>query len=236
MEEEHDVAEAVSLFVEQAFPNRTVSFAPDSQILGSSISESGYPTSSIHHPNVWSLTNLPRSLQAGIRPDTPELQDISQATPAPTPRQLALWEGENLGTHVYEQDGYFQQRPGMAEGTQEHLKMLDERMKQIASEGTQFNHGVVGPATPGYVATMRHQRYANACTSLRRSQHGLSKTSRKSRCRRLLARCDSERYKAPTQLAAIRSRPSHDRVASMPLNLEHEKGWKEPQDGGNKEE
>jgi hypothetical protein len=184
--QEHEVAESS---VEQAIPRRTVSFAPDPLILRPSISESGYPTSSIHRPNISFRTDLPRSLQAGIRPHTPEPQAMSQDTSAPSPRQVALWEKEDLGTYVqlYEQDGHFERPPGTTEGAQEYLKVLDEKMKQIASEGTRVDHDVLGQATPGYVATMRRQQYADAYTSFRHSQHGWSKNLGESRCRSFLA-------------------------------------------------
>lgn len=198
--EEQDVAEAFHSSIEQAIPRRTVSFAPDTLGHRSSISERSYSTSSIHCPNVWFRAKLPRILQAGIRLETPELQGMSQDISARTPRQLALWDEGDLGTYVYEQDGHFDQPTGTAEGAQEQLSMLDKRMKQIASKSTRINHDVLGQATPGYVATMRRQQYANVYTSFRHSQHGLSRNSGESRCRSFLAWCDFPRDIALTQL------------------------------------
>ena len=118
---------------------------------------------------------------------------MSPDASAPSPRQVAFWEKEDLGTYVYKQDGHFERPPGTAGGAQEHLKILDEKMKQIAREGTHIDHGVLGQATPGYVAAMRRQQYANAYTSFRHSQNGLHKNSGESRCRSFLDRRDSGR-------------------------------------------
>jgi hypothetical protein len=192
---EEDIGVTSSSFTEQAIPRRTVSFAPVHEIRQSSISESGSPTPSVRHPNLSFRTDLPRVLQAGIRPDTPERQGIRPGPPAPTPRQLALWEEEELGSDGYGQGGHFERPLRTAEEAQIHLKMLDERMKKIANEGTWSNPGVLGHATPGYVAGMRRQQYANAYTSFRHPQRGLSKNSGASRRWSLLISCDSEPFR-----------------------------------------
>jgi hypothetical protein len=156
---------------------RAVLFAPVHQIRQLSISVSGSPTFSAHHPNVSSRADLPRVLQAGIRSSTPEYQDVRQGPPATTPRQLELWEEQELGANEYGQGGHVERQLRMVEEAHTHSKMLDERMKEIVSKGTWSNPNVPGHTTSGYVAAMRRQQYANVYTSFRHPQRGVSKNA-----------------------------------------------------------
>ena len=181
-EEEEELAGDSASSFERAIPRRTVSFAPAHQIRQLSISKSGgSPTTSVRHQNVSFRADLPRVLQAGIRPDPPERQGIRQGGPAPIPRQLALWEDEELGADGYGQGGHFERPLGTTEGAQIHVKVLDEKMKKIASKSTWSNPVTLGHTTPGYVAAMRRQQYASAYKSFRHPERGLPKNTGKSR-------------------------------------------------------
>jgi hypothetical protein len=178
-----------------ANPRRTVSFAPVHQIRKVSISKIDNPTSNVRQSNISFRADLPRILQAGIRPDTPERQGLRPGPPAPTPRQLALWEEDELGADGYGQGGHFERALGTPEGAQIHVNMLDERMMEIASGGTSRNPGVLGHATPGYVAAMRRQQYAKAHTSFRRPERGFPQNPCESR-RRLPLSSHSKPFQA----------------------------------------
>jgi hypothetical protein len=58
-----------------------------------------------------------------------------------------------------------------------HAKILVEKMREIVAGGTLSNPDILVQATPGYVAAMRRQHYADAYTSFRRPERGLSKDS-----------------------------------------------------------
>lgn len=190
-EEDVDVLASAS-FAEHATPRRKVSFAPVHHIRQSSSSERDSPEPSFRHPNISFRADLPRVLQAGIRADAPERQGMRPGPPAPTPRQLALWEEDELGADGYGQGGHFERPLRTAEEAQIHLKILDKRMKLIVNERTCSKPGIIGHATPGYVARMRRQQYANAHTSFRHPQRGLSKNSGASRRYPLPTSCDYE--------------------------------------------
>jgi hypothetical protein len=174
---ENEAAVALASSFEPANPRRTVSFAPVHQIRQPSISESRSPTFNAHHPNGSFHAGLPRVLQAGIRPSTPERQGVLPGSPALTPRQLGVWEEEELGVNEYQQHGYFERPSRTAEEAHIHSRILDKRMKEIASGGTWSNSSVPVHATSGYVAAMRRQQYANVATSFRHPQCGLSKNA-----------------------------------------------------------
>jgi len=175
--EEREAASASIPAFEPANPRRTVSFAPVHQIQQSSIPGKGAPTTTVRYQNASFCGDLPRVLQAGIRSDTPERPAGCPGPAAHTPRQLASWKEEELGAGGYEQDGHCELPLGRAEETQTHVKILVEKMREIVTPGTLSNSDVLGQATPGYVAAMRRQHYADAYASFRRPEHGLSKDS-----------------------------------------------------------
>lgn len=175
--EEREAASASIPAFEPANPRRTVSFAPVHQIRQSSIPGKGIPTTTVRYQNVSFCGDLPRVLQAGIRPDAPERLAECPGPAAHTPRQLALWEEEELGAGGYEQDGHCELPLGRAEETQKHIEILVEKMREIVTRRTLSNSDVLGQATPGYVAAMRRQHYADAYTSFRRPERGLSEDS-----------------------------------------------------------
>ena len=55
---------------------------------------------------------------------------------------------------VHGQVGYFERPSGMSEGAHTHVNMLDEGMKEIASEGTWGKPVINGYTTRGYITTM----------------------------------------------------------------------------------
>ena len=175
-DEEEAAVSSVSSF-EPAVPRRTVSFAPIPETQQLSISETSSLCSSIRHPKSSPRADLPRILQAGVRPDTPAQQSLRGDRSAPTPRQLALSEEEELGADGLGQGGDSEQPLGPSEEAHVYVQMLDDRMKEIASKGTWSKPSRLGHATPGYVATMRRQQYADAHTSFRRPERGLSQSS-----------------------------------------------------------
>ena len=220
-EEEATVA-SVSSF-EPAVPRRTVSFAPVPETQQLCISETSSPTSSVHYSNISFRADLPRVLQAGIRSDTPERQGVRPTPPVATLRQLALWEEEEPAPEDYGQGEHFQQQVGASEAAQMHAKMLDERMKEIASKGTWSIPSHLGNATPGYVATMRRQQYADAHSSFRRPERGLSNNSGESRTHSVATLV---RFSAITDnIIANHNRLLLSKGASMSLKLENEAGW-----------
>ena len=167
---------SVSSF-EPTVPRRAVSFAPIPEMQQLSISETRSLASSIRHQNTSPRTDLPRILQAGVRSDTPEHQSLRGGRSVPTPRQLALSEEEELGADGNGQGGDSEQPLGHSEGTYVYVQMRDKRMKEISSKGTWSEPDRLGHATPGYVATLRRQQYADAHTSFRRPERGLSQSS-----------------------------------------------------------
>jgi hypothetical protein len=175
--EEREAASALIPAFEPANPRRTVSFAPVHQTRQSSIPGKRALTTAVRYQNVSFRGGLPRVLQAGIRPDELERAAGCPDPTAHTPRQLALWEQEELGAGGYEQGGHCELPLGRTEETQIHVKILVEKMREIVTRETPSNPDVLDQATPGYVAAMRRQHYADAYTSFRRPGRGLSKDS-----------------------------------------------------------
>jgi hypothetical protein len=175
-EEREPASASISAF-EPANPRRTVSFAPVHQVRQSSIPREDAPTTAVRCQKLSFRGDLPRVLQAGIRPDTPE---SPAGRPGPATHilgQFALWEEEELGTGGCGQGRHCGLPLGRAEETQRHAKILVEKMKEIVTRGTSSNPNVLVQATPGYVAAMRRRHYADAYTSFRRPECGLSKDS-----------------------------------------------------------
>jgi hypothetical protein len=168
--EEREAASASIPVFEPANPRRTVSFAPVHQIRQLSIPGNDAQQVPFHG-------DLPKVLQTGIQPDTGESPARPLGPAAHTPRQLALWEEEELGTGGYEQGGHCELPLGRVEETQMHVKILVEKMREIVTRGTLNDPDVLGQATPGYVAALRRQHYADAHTSFRRPKRGLLKDS-----------------------------------------------------------
>ena len=166
-----------SSFDEQALPHRTVSFAPKPQIRQPNIAEREPTNFSIRHPSASFSVDLPRVLQAGIRPDTIACRGVRQGQSKATPRQLALGGEGVLGTDRHERDMHFGVPLIQGEEAHTHLKRLDEKMEKIATGGKWNNLCVPSQATLGYVATMRRQQFANAYISFRHPQRGLSRNA-----------------------------------------------------------
>jgi hypothetical protein len=175
--EEREAASTSIPAFEPANPRRTVSFAPVHQTRPPSIPGKGALTTTVRYQNVSLRGGFPRVLQAGIRPDEPERPAGCPGPAAHTPRQLALREEEELGAGGYEQGGHCEPPLGRTEETQIHVKILVEKMREIVTRETSSSPDVLGQATPGYVAAMRRQHYADAYTSFRRPGRGLLKDS-----------------------------------------------------------
>jgi hypothetical protein len=175
--EGREVASAPIPAFEPANPRRTVSFAPVHQVRQPSIPGKDAPTTTIRYQKVSFRGELPRVLQAGIRPDTPESPAERLGPAAHVLGQLALWEKDERGTGGYGQGGHCVLPLEGAEETQMRAEILAEKMREIVTRGTLSSPDVRVQATPGYVAAMRRQHYADAYTSFRRPERGLSKDS-----------------------------------------------------------
>ena len=175
--EEREAAPASISAFEPTNPRRTVSFAPVHQVRQSSIPGKDAPTTTVRCQKVSFRGDLPRVLQAGVRPEAPESPARRRGPATHIPGQLASWEKEELGTGGYGQGGHYELPLGRAEETQMHTKILVEKMREIITRGTLSNPDVLVRATPGYVAAMRRQHYADAYTSFRRPERGLLKDS-----------------------------------------------------------
>jgi hypothetical protein len=175
-EEREAVSASISAF-EPANPRHTVSFAPVHQVRQSSIPGKDAPTTIVRCQKISFRGDLPRVLQVGIRPETPESPAGRLGPATHIPGQLALWEKEELETGGYGQGGHCELPLGRVEETQMHAKILVEKMREIITRGALSNPDVLVRATPGYVAAMRRQHYADAYTSFRRPECGLSRDS-----------------------------------------------------------
>lgn len=131
--------------------------------------------------NISSQTDLPSVLQVGIPPATSERQGVRWKVVVPTPRQLALGEEEELGPDGHGQDGHVERPLRTTKEVEGHLKMPDGRAREVGDLRTRETFGISCKATPGYVAAMRRQQYANVCTSFRHPQRRLAKALGKSR-------------------------------------------------------